>query len=63
MRKFEVLETVPANGKPGRRRYYVNGERVSFCYFYELEQACSRADSFSTDQQGNRWHFRKVLTR
>lgn len=60
MRSFAMLESLPVDGYPGQRRFYIDGERVAFREFYLLDIHAKRTDSFRSSREGNRWHFRKV---
>lgn len=46
----------------GRPRWYIDGRRVSFREFYELEQLPKRHDTFQTRKRGSRWLHSKVVT-
>lgn len=59
MRSYSMLETIPANGQPGARRFYIDGRRVTFAQWWRLESRAARVDSFATACLGGRWHFRK----
>jgi len=60
MRSFAMLDSLPVDGKPGERRFYIDGERVPFKVFFQVDTHAKRTDCFQTDRVGDRWHFRKV---
>lgn len=60
MRSFDMLDSLPVEGKPGQRRFYIDGERVPFKVFQQIDTHAKRTDSFKSARCGDRWHFRKV---
>ena len=49
------------NADGSKRRWYIDGKRVPFGTWWQLDSATARQDSFRTIRRGNRWLHSKVL--
>ena len=60
MTQYTLARSHDAEG--AHRRYYVDGRRVSFARFFEVDQRAVRQDSFTTRRRGDRWIHSQVAT-